>query len=49
MIKNKGFSLRVLSAFGYSPADRPEAIVLEERTMVWELAGVKDIVALKNG
>jgi len=24
-------------------------IVREERSMVWKLAGVKDIVALKNG
>jgi len=49
MIKNKGLSLRVLSAFGHSPADRPQAIVLKERTMVWKLVGVKDSVALKNG
>jgi hypothetical protein len=39
----------VLTAFGHSPKDRPDAIVSEERTMVWKLVGVKDIVALKNG
>ena len=49
MIKNKGLSPRVMSAFGHSPADPPEAIVKEERSMVWKLVGVKDIVALKNG
>ena len=49
MIRNKGLSPRVLSAFGHSPADPSEAIVREERTMVWKLVGVKDIVALKNG
>jgi len=49
MIKNRKLSMRVLSAFGHSPADPPEAIVNEERSMVWKLVGVKDIVALKNG
>jgi len=48
MAKNR-LSPRVLTAFGHSPKDRPDAIVSEERTMVWKLVGVKDIVALKNG
>jgi nitroimidazol reductase NimA-like FMN-containing flavoprotein (pyridoxamine 5'-phosphate oxidase superfamily) len=49
MIRDRKLSMRVLSAFGHSPADPPEAIVSGERTMVWKLVGVKDIVALKNG
>ena len=49
MIRKKRLSLRVLSAFGHSPVDPPEAIVTEERSVVWKLVGVKDIVALKNG
>jgi hypothetical protein len=49
MIRNRKLSMRVLSAFGHSPVDPPEAIVNEERSMVWKLVGVKDIVALKNG
>jgi hypothetical protein len=49
MIKDRKLSMRVLSAFGHSPVDPPEAIVNEERSMVWKLVGVKDIVALKNG
>jgi uncharacterized protein len=48
MAKNR-LSPRVLSAFGHSPKDIPDAIIREERTMVWKLVGVKDIVALKNG
>jgi hypothetical protein len=48
MAKNR-LSPRVLTAFGYGPADRPDVIVSGERTMVWKLTGVKDIVALKNG
>jgi hypothetical protein len=49
MIKNRNLSMRVLSAFGHSSVDSLEAIVNEERSMVWKLVGVKDIVALKNG
>jgi uncharacterized protein len=48
MSKNR-LSSRVLTAFGHSANDRPDVIVNEERTMVWKLVGVKDIVALKNG
>jgi uncharacterized protein len=49
MIRNKRLSSHVLSAFGHNPQDSPEVIVQQERSMVWRLAGVKDIVALKNG
>jgi nitroimidazol reductase NimA-like FMN-containing flavoprotein (pyridoxamine 5'-phosphate oxidase superfamily) len=48
MIRKKGLSPLVMSALGHSPADPVEAIVREERSMVWKLMGVKDIVALKN-
>ena len=49
MIKKKGLSPRVLSALGHSPSEPIEALEREERSMVWKLVGVKDIVALKNG
>ncbi len=49
MIRNRNLSPRALTAFGHGPNDIPEAIAREERTMVWRLAGVRDIVALKNG
>ena len=49
MIKNKTLSPRVLSALGHSPSEPIEALEREERSMVWKLVGVKDIVALKNG
>jgi uncharacterized protein len=49
MIRKKGLSNRALSALGHSPEEPVEAIAKEERTMVWKLVGVKDIVALKNG
>ena len=49
MIRERRLSPRVLTAFGHTPQDAPDSIVREERSMVWKLSGVKDIVALKNG
>jgi uncharacterized protein len=49
MIKTNHLSSRVLTAFGHTPQDEPEVIIHEERSSVWKLVGVKDIVALKNG
>jgi hypothetical protein len=49
MIKKKGLSPRVLSALGHSPGEPVDTLAREERSMVWKLVGVKDIVALKNG
>ncbi len=49
MIVKKRLSPRVLTALGHSPTDRPDVLVREERSAVWKLVGVKDIVALKNG
>lgn len=49
MIAHNRLSPKVLTALGHSPGDSPEAIVREERSLVWRLVGVKDIVALKNG
>ena len=49
MIRERGLSTRVLTAFGHTPQDAPEVILEAERSMVWRLAGVEDIVALKNG
>ena len=48
MIRTRGLSPKVISAFGHPPDDEVEAIVREERSMVWKLVGVQDIVALKN-
>ncbi|MFA5269660.1 MAG: pyridoxamine 5'-phosphate oxidase family protein [Methanoregula sp.] len=49
MIAEKKLSPRVLTALGHSQDDRPEVIAREERSLVWKLTGVRDIVALKNG
>ena len=49
MIKKRKLSSNVLTAFGYSSHDPVEVIISGERSAVWKLVGVKDIVALKNG
>jgi nitroimidazol reductase NimA-like FMN-containing flavoprotein (pyridoxamine 5'-phosphate oxidase superfamily) len=48
LIKEKKLSSKILAALGHSPQDPPEAIALEERSLVWKLIGVKDLVALRN-
>jgi nitroimidazol reductase NimA-like FMN-containing flavoprotein (pyridoxamine 5'-phosphate oxidase superfamily) len=48
LIKERNLSSKILAALGHSPQDPPEAIVLEERSLVWKLIGVKDLVALRN-
>ncbi|NYT07515.1 MAG: pyridoxamine 5'-phosphate oxidase family protein [Methanomicrobiales archaeon] len=49
MIRKRNLSPNVLAALGHSPDDSPDVITREERTLVWKLKGVRDIVALKNG
>jgi nitroimidazol reductase NimA-like FMN-containing flavoprotein (pyridoxamine 5'-phosphate oxidase superfamily) len=49
MIREKKLSGKVLAALGHRPGEPLEVISSDERTLVWKLVGVKDIVALKNG
>ena len=48
MIRNRKLSASIMAALGHDPRDPPEALVREDRTMVWRLVGVREIVALKN-
>lgn len=48
LITSRHLSKNILAALGHSPQDPPEAIALEERSNVWKLVGVKDLIALKN-
>lgn len=48
LIKEKHLSPNILAALGHSPEDNPDSIAMEERSLVWKLTGVKDLVALKN-
>jgi nitroimidazol reductase NimA-like FMN-containing flavoprotein (pyridoxamine 5'-phosphate oxidase superfamily) len=49
MINEKGLSPKIMAALGHSPKDSPEALAQEERSFVWKLVDVQEIVALKNG
>ncbi len=49
LIKDKNLSKNVLAALGHSPEDPVESIVREDRTFIWKLVDVKEIIALKSG
>ena len=48
LIVERDLSCNIMAALGHSPEDAPAAIAREERSLVWKLVGVKDLVALKN-
>jgi nitroimidazol reductase NimA-like FMN-containing flavoprotein (pyridoxamine 5'-phosphate oxidase superfamily) len=48
LVRDRRLSKNILAALGHSPQDPPEAIAREERSLVWKLTGVMDLVALKN-
>lgn len=48
MIREKHLSKNILAALGHKPGDPIESIASEERSNIWKLTGVVDIVALKN-
>jgi nitroimidazol reductase NimA-like FMN-containing flavoprotein (pyridoxamine 5'-phosphate oxidase superfamily) len=48
MIKETHLSMNILAALGHKPGDPIESIASEERSNIWKLTGVVDIVALKN-
>ncbi len=48
MIRDRNLSKNILAALGHSPLDNIESIATEERSCIWKLTGVTDIVALKN-
>jgi hypothetical protein len=48
MITTKELSSNVVAALGHSPAEPLESIVNENRSLIWKLESVNEIVALKN-
>ena len=48
LIKEKELSPKILAALGHSPEEPLEKICQEERSYVWKLVDVQDIVALKS-
>lgn len=48
MIEERNLSTNILAALGHQPDEPVDAITAEERSNIWKLTGVVDIVALKN-
>ena len=48
LIREHQLSHNILAALGHDPSDPVESILEEERSNIWKLTGVADIVALKN-
>jgi uncharacterized protein len=48
MLKKNNLSPNVLAALGHSPEDPLESLLEEEKTTVWKLVDVQEIVALKS-
>jgi uncharacterized protein len=48
LIRNKSLSKNVLAALGHSPDDELESIINEERSFVWKLVDVEDIIGIKS-
>ncbi len=48
LIRDHHLSHNILAAFGHDPSEPVESILDEERSNIWKLTGVADIVALKN-
>jgi uncharacterized protein len=48
LIREKELSPQILAALGHSPEEPLEKVCQEERSYVWKLVDVQDIIALKN-
>ena len=48
LIRNNPLSRNVLAALGHSPDDELESIVNEERSFVWKLVDVENIIGIKT-
>ncbi|MEA2034687.1 MAG: pyridoxamine 5'-phosphate oxidase family protein [Euryarchaeota archaeon] len=48
MITEKNLSHNILATLGHDPLDSIETVATEERSNIWKLTGIADIVALKN-
>lgn len=48
LFKNRKLSTSALAALGHSPDEPIDSILSDGTTAVWKLAGVRDIVGLKN-
>ncbi|MCE5214958.1 MAG: pyridoxamine 5'-phosphate oxidase family protein [Methanobacterium sp.] len=48
MIKEKNLSSNIMAALGHSPQDPPESLLDGEKSYVWKLRDVENIIGIKN-
>lgn len=48
LIEDNHLSNNILTALGHSQSEGPDSICSEERSQVWRLNGVRNLIALKN-
>lgn len=48
MITGKNLSSKIMAAMGHSPDEPPEALLEEEKSYVWKLVDVTNIIGIKN-
>lgn len=48
MINRKNLSSGIMAALGHSPDEPPEALLEEEKSYVWKLVDVTNIIGIKN-
>jgi uncharacterized protein len=48
LIKSKHLSRSIMAALGHSPEEPPESILKEEKSFVWKLVDVENIIGIKN-
>ncbi|MGO9387600.1 MAG: pyridoxamine 5'-phosphate oxidase family protein [Methanobacterium sp.] len=48
MIKKKNLSTKILAALGHSPQETLQSILSEEKSYVWKLVSVENIIGIKN-
>jgi len=48
LIKDKSLSKNVLAALGHSPNDELESLINEDRSYIWKLVDVKNIIGIKT-
>ncbi len=48
MIREKNLSTKILAALGHSPEETLQSILSEEKSYVWKLVSVENIIGIKN-
>jgi len=48
LIEKKNLSRNIMAALGHSPQDPPHSLLEEEKSFVWKLVDVENIIGIKN-